>query len=626
MRPKRPRISLCMIAKDEEQFLEGCLSSVKGFVDEMVVVDTGSSDRTVEIAERFGARVYHHPWENDFSKHKNQAISYANGDWIFVMDADEQLKEDSGPVIRKATVNQNIDAILVTIVSYFNNRASQSWESKVRIFRNKPSIRYEGIVHEQLTGYGFPRTYPVCLTHYGYDLDKASLREKHERTSRLLRQQIDEDPDNYWHHHNLAVAYASNFMFRKAILEGKLALDLAERNDCGVHNLLWTHYILSSAFFKVGELGAAERYSLTALELSPIHLDSYFMLVLVYHRQKNWERLLDAAQRFLHIQYDLRKSPEKFAYLVLHSAREEWRVRLALSDLYLREGNRQVAEKEFREGLAAAPDRRECYRIMGDIYRDNGLLNLAEDSLGKALQGQERHPAALYSLAKIQKAKGEGQAYLATLKEIRHSPAENTEVLLQVGREDLIEGRYEYAASIFEQIIRASQPTCDILTNLALAYKYLGRYDDAVAHSLKALEVKDDSIETLSNLGHIYFELRDFQSAIKVYERAIELEPGLPDVCLRLASAYLSQGNPEGCITQCDGMLKALDLPRNFVLDAMEDLATVFLAIAGGLSRKGNARLSEEAVQIAAQLAPDLVREFQRHPEFPLDQAQAHGE
>ena len=86
----KPTLSLCMIVKDEESMLANCLKSVNGYVDEIIVVDTGSSDRTVEIAEEHGAKVFHHQWENDFSKHRNQAIGYASGDWILVLDADEE--------------------------------------------------------------------------------------------------------------------------------------------------------------------------------------------------------------------------------------------------------------------------------------------------------------------------------------------------------------------------------------------------------------------------------------------------------------------------------------------------------------------------------------------------------
>src|SRR3989338_2535121 len=86
-------ISLCMITKNEEKYLEQCLNSVKAFVDEVVIVDTGSIDKTKEIAKRFNAKIYDFKWVDDFSAARNESLKYATKDWILVLDADEVLEE-----------------------------------------------------------------------------------------------------------------------------------------------------------------------------------------------------------------------------------------------------------------------------------------------------------------------------------------------------------------------------------------------------------------------------------------------------------------------------------------------------------------------------------------------------
>ena len=86
---KRQTLALCMIVKDEEAHLGCCLESVKGLVDEIVVVDTGSTDRTVEIARQYGARVFSYGWHDDFAAARNVSLSHAGADWILVLDADE---------------------------------------------------------------------------------------------------------------------------------------------------------------------------------------------------------------------------------------------------------------------------------------------------------------------------------------------------------------------------------------------------------------------------------------------------------------------------------------------------------------------------------------------------------
>ncbi|MFZ2655904.1 MAG: glycosyltransferase family 2 protein, partial [Victivallales bacterium] len=101
IKSKPPTLSVCMIVKNEEAFLGRCLKSVVDHVDEIIIVDTGSTDRTVGIAKSFGARIYYHPWQDDFSLHRNQSISYARGRWIFIIDADEEYRASSKRNLRE---------------------------------------------------------------------------------------------------------------------------------------------------------------------------------------------------------------------------------------------------------------------------------------------------------------------------------------------------------------------------------------------------------------------------------------------------------------------------------------------------------------------------------------------
>ena len=108
-------ISACLIVKDEEELLPDCLSSVKDLVDEIIVVDTGSSDRTIEIAKEYGAKIYEHPWEDNFALHRNQSIEYATSEWVFIIDADERFDAGYLTKVKELLPRTDFDAIALQV-------------------------------------------------------------------------------------------------------------------------------------------------------------------------------------------------------------------------------------------------------------------------------------------------------------------------------------------------------------------------------------------------------------------------------------------------------------------------------------------------------------------------------
>lgn len=138
-------LSLCMIVKNEELALPSCLSSVKGVVDEMVVLDTGSSDRTPEIAREFGARVYDFKWCNDFSKARNQSLKYVQGNWVLVLDADEALVPEIIPTLKKAIKRDRY--LVINLVRQEVDAAQSPYSLVSRLFRNHPDICFSRPYH-----------------------------------------------------------------------------------------------------------------------------------------------------------------------------------------------------------------------------------------------------------------------------------------------------------------------------------------------------------------------------------------------------------------------------------------------------------------------------------------------
>lgn len=197
----KPTISLCMIVRNESELLGECLRIASALVDEIIVVDTGSTDGTQEIAAGYGAKVLHHEWKDDFSEARNVSIQHATGDWILWMDADERLRESEIVQIRSSLKDCNAATFLVPILNPTPKGAHFSRGH--RLFRNHCGIRFSGRIHEQISPSltpGMGRVLPAGFTidHLGYALAEEKLTRKNERNLALLKKSKDADPrDSY---------------------------------------------------------------------------------------------------------------------------------------------------------------------------------------------------------------------------------------------------------------------------------------------------------------------------------------------------------------------------------------------------------------------------------------------
>jgi GT2 family glycosyltransferase/Flp pilus assembly protein TadD len=285
----RPAVSLCMIVKNEEHYLAKCLASAEPVVDEMIVVDTGSTDRTKDIAKVFGAQVYDFKWGEDFAEARNFSISKASGDWIFIMDGDEVLssldyegfknivkKRPEGP-IAYSIVTRNY-CTLANSVGWVSNdgkyereEASIGWipSAKVRLFYGRDRICFEGAVHEMvepvLKRNGIPIKHcNLPIHHYGR-LDKEKLESKGEKYFEIGKKKLEAMGDDISAVRELAVQAA-------ALGKNEEAIGLWQR----FLSLDPSPVLASEAFINLGTIySRLEKYddallaSKKALELTP---------------------------------------------------------------------------------------------------------------------------------------------------------------------------------------------------------------------------------------------------------------------------------------------------------------------------------------------------------------------
>jgi tetratricopeptide (TPR) repeat protein len=290
-----PRVSLCMIVKDEAKGLARCLHSAKPIADEIVVIDTGSRDRSADIARAFGARVHDRPWRDDFSDARNAAIASASGDWVLVLDADEVVAardfDRLRPLIaapptcayrvrtRNYTRELNTVAWRPNTGEYAREEAGAGWfpSEKVRLFPRAPGIVFRHPVHElvepSLREAGVPiLTCELQVHHYGH-LEDAQRTRKTSAYAEIEKRKLEQAADR-------------PASLREAAIQAtrlgrpEEAIDLWRRFLEGHPESPEAHLNLGAACLALGRVGEALLCAETALRYAPAMREAHVNLAL----------------------------------------------------------------------------------------------------------------------------------------------------------------------------------------------------------------------------------------------------------------------------------------------------------------------------------------------------------
>ncbi|HEX5145396.1 MAG TPA: glycosyltransferase [Conexibacter sp.] len=230
------RLSLCMIVKDEEEMLPRCLAAAAPAVDEIVIVDTGSGDRTIEIAREFGATVIERAWTGSFSEARNASFDAATGDWLMFLDADEVLVEEDVERLRALRGKTWREAFHLTEISWTGELGdgTAATHTALRVFRARPEYRFSGTLHEQIAE-TLPLHIPerieatdIRVEHFGYLGAVRDAKAKSQRNVELLLRQRDEGVSHPFLHFNLGSEYGAIGDAPAALAEYERAWELIE--------------------------------------------------------------------------------------------------------------------------------------------------------------------------------------------------------------------------------------------------------------------------------------------------------------------------------------------------------------------------------------------------------------
>lgn len=299
-------LSLCMIVKNEAVALPRCLTSVQTVVDEIVVLDTGSSDRTPEVAQAFGARVYEFAWCNDFSAARNQSLKHAQGEWILVLDADEVLVADVIPILKQAV--QSPDHLLINLLRQEVGAEQSPYSLVSRLFRHHPAIYfsrpYHAMVDDSISQllrrepqWRVGQLSEVAILHEGYQATAIAEKQKFQKAQLAMEGFLANHPTDPYVCSKLGALYVQTGELQRGITllqQGLTSLQEIVSSRTAPHFSLdnrnvWyeLYYHLGIAHSHLSHTSEAETYYRAALQqpIDPkLKLGAY----------NNWANLLKA--------------------------------------------------------------------------------------------------------------------------------------------------------------------------------------------------------------------------------------------------------------------------------------------------------------------------------------------
>ncbi|MHC5670804.1 tetratricopeptide repeat protein [Nostoc sp.] len=270
------KLSLCMIVKNEAATLPKCLNSVRKVVDEMVVLDTGSIDRTPNIAQQLGAKVHHFKWCNDFSAARNAALKYVSGDWILVLDADETLTSAIVPQLREAIARD--EYLLINLVRQEVGAEQSPYSLVSRLFRNHPDIHfdrpYHALVDDSVSAILTKEPHwqvgylpGVALLHTGYQKSAIAQNNKYAKAATAMSGFLATHPDDPYVCSKLGALYVETGKISQGMELLRRGITAAEENYDILYEL---HYHLGIAYSRLQKSPQAISHYKAAIKL-PIY-------------------------------------------------------------------------------------------------------------------------------------------------------------------------------------------------------------------------------------------------------------------------------------------------------------------------------------------------------------------
>ena len=472
-----PTLSVCVIARNEEDALAGALKSIRRIADEVVVVDTGSTDDTIGVAEENGARVITDPWKDHFSAARNRALESATGEWILCLDADERVV--CGQERRlKRLISSRSDAYYVRIRSPMTSGGKQRLyvHSFPRLFRNRPHFRFAGRVHEQIYTSLMERGAKIDFSdleieHLGYAVDSRRQEEKLRRNLRLLKLDLADSPTDGLIHFHLAETYALLRMLESAL----------ESYRCALHceNLPTAHRTtartgMASVFLQLRRLEEAIDECDRVLAADSRAAEALLIRAAARTRRNDSAKAIQDINLYLDLGRRTDAAPSALQGFAVDLAQAHF----IRGECLLRLGRLDQAEADGRRAVGARPEWGGGHRLLARIAVAVGEDSVAEEEMRQAIECDSSDSKSICDLALLQARRGDLAEARHTIKGAsgRH---ECVEVLSCQGHMNILAQDWPAAVKCYERVLRIQPQSAEARRRLAGLHRKMGNFEQA---------------------------------------------------------------------------------------------------------------------------------------------------
>jgi len=348
-------LSLCMIVKNEEKNLPRCLESIKDIVDEIIIVDTGSTDSTIEIAEKYGAKIYFFEWNNNFSDARNFSLEKANGDWILIMDGDDELDANDKPKLIQILNHPDADVYYMQTLSYLGNKPGLNINTNlnIRLLRNHRGYNFVRAIHEQIS-YNGKSIYEgakllatdIKFYHYGYLTPTIIKQNKRERNINILETQLMETPNSFFDFFNIGNEYFALQDYETAIKHYQTAYEYCAEEIGSFHMLVFKMALTLDNLSRYDE-----ELSLINKEIKtyPQFTELEFLKASLFFKQNKLSLAIKSFEKCL----EMGESPLNLSYILGVGS---YRSYLALAEIYIVLLDYNKAYTYYKESLKSMPN------------------------------------------------------------------------------------------------------------------------------------------------------------------------------------------------------------------------------------------------------------------------------